>query len=237
MRTLKLMIMVLLMGTTISINYSQKQHGKFDRKAKQEDRINKMDEIVKFTGDQRAQVEALFDDMAKKRRDAFCANELGSDGMQKAMKDIRKDKMEGLKKILTKDQQKLWKNYVKTNKPEKKGDGKHEKKGKTLDDRINTQLDKMNEVVKFTGSQRDDLKKLFTDLGKRGKDAICNNEPGSDAFKAAMKTIREDKKEGIRKILSEDQMKLWKEHKKTKRDNHKKGDDDNDPNNRIDKEK
>jgi len=215
MRTLKLIMAVFFIGTAVTVGYSQKHHGK----AKKEDRINKMDEVVKFTGDQRTQVQALFDDMAKKKRDAFCANEMGSDGMKKAMKDIRKDKIDGLKKILNKDQQKLWKDHMKSHKGDK--NGKHDKKGKTAGDRIDGQLNKMNEVVVFTGTQKEDLKKLYTDLAKRSKDAMCNNEPGSDALKSAMKTIHEDRKEGTRKILTEDQMKLWKDHKKSKRDHSK----------------
>jgi hypothetical protein len=174
-----------------------------------------MDEVVKFTGTQRNDVKTLFTDIFKKKKDAFCSNEPGSDGMKKAMKSIRKEKKNGLKKILTKDQMKLLDDYKSAHKDQHKGDRK--KGGGTIEDRVNRHLDKMNEVVKFTGTQRDQMKTLFTDIAKRKKEAACNNEIGSDAMKDAMKSIREAKKDGMKKILSEDQQKLWKDHMKSKR--------------------
>jgi hypothetical protein len=223
MKTTKLMVVIATILLAFTTAYSQTQHGRFDVKAKVNYRIDQMDAVVKFTGNQRTEVQALFDDVVKMKKDAFCSNEMGSEGMQKAMKSIRKEKDTRLKKILTNDQITLWKNYNKENKTShahKKG-GK-EKGGKSMDDRINTKLDKMNEVVKFTGNQRTDLKTLFTDLAKRGKDAICANEIGSDALKTSMKLLNQERKDSMKKILTEDQLKLWQDFKKSKHENRKK---------------
>jgi hypothetical protein len=228
MKTTKLMVVIAMILLAFTTAYSQTQHGRFDAKGKVNDRIDKMDAVVKFTGNQRTEVQALFDDVVKMKKDAFCTNEMGSDGMQKAMKSIRKEKDTRLKKILTNDQMTLWKNYNKENKTShthKKGG--NEKGGKSIDDRINTKLDKMNEVVKFTGNQRADLKTLFTDLAKRGKDAICANEIGSDELKTSMKLLNQERKDSMKKILTEDQLKLWQDFKKSKHEDRKKERDSN----------
>lgn len=104
----------------------------------------------------------------------------------------------------------------------------HKKGGGTIEDRVNRKLDKMDEVVKFTGNQRSDLKLLLTDLAKKKKDAFCANELGSDGMKNAMKSIREEAKEGVKKILTKDQLKLWKDYKKSQKDERKKDNDNKD---------
>jgi hypothetical protein len=221
MKTNHLIVMIAILGFAFTTGYSQKQHGRLDIDGRIEDHLDKMNEVVQFTGNQRSELQALFNEVAKKKKNAFCANELGSDGMQKAMKSIRKDKDAKLKKILTKDQMKLWKDHIQANHPEGKDKDKHQRKGKSMDDRINTKLDRMNEVVKFTGTQREDLKKLFDDLAKKGKDIACAHELGSDAMKAEMKKLNEERKAGMQKILTDDQVKLWKDHKRSMHDQHK----------------
>ena len=189
-------------------------------------KLDKMDQVVKFTGTQRGDLQVLFMDMAKRKKDAFCANEMGSNGMKTAMKSIRKDQQDGIKKVLSDDQMKLWNAYKKEKKAEHTGKGKHDQKGKSMDDRIDNRLNKMDEVVKFTGTQRDQMKALFTDMSKKKKDAICANEMGSDGMKSALRTIHEDQKEGIKKILTEDQMKAWKDHQQAKKEERKNKTDD-----------
>lgn len=208
----------------IGTGYGQQDHhGKRKGGGSVEDRINrhlnKMDEIVKFTGTQKTDMKNLFDAIARQKKDAFCANEPGSDGMKNAMKTIRREKEDGLKKILTNDQLTLWKNHQKENRSKHDDDEKHhgkgDKKGKgTVEDRINHRLDKMDETVKFTGNQRDQMKALMNEVYKRKRDAVCSNEMNSDGMKNAMKAIHEYKKEEIKKILSEDQMKLLKNKRK-----------------------
>jgi hypothetical protein len=101
---------------------------------------------------------------------------------------------------------------------------RHHRGGKgTIEDRINHKLDKMDAVVKFTGNQRNDLKLLLTDLAKKKKDAFCANDLGTDDMKNAMKAIRKEQKEGVKKILTKDQLKLWKDYRKAQHDS-KKGD-------------
>lgn len=106
--------------------------------------------------------------------------------------------------------------------------GHHKGRGKgkgTIEDRVNHKLDKLDEVVKFTGNQRNDLKTLFMDLAKRKKDAFCANEIGTDDMKNAMKAIHKEQKEGVKKILTADQLKLLKAHRKAKHDERKKNHD------------
>lgn len=102
----------------------------------------------------------------------------------------------------------------------------HKGKG-TIEDRVNKRLDKMDEVVKFTGHQRSDMKVMMTDLGKRKKDAFCANDPGTDGMKNAMKAINKEKKEGVKKILSDDQINLWKDFMKQQKANRKNGKQNN----------
>ncbi len=213
-----------LLFCLVTVSFGQGRHkGQGSIEDRIDHRLDKMDEVVKFTGTQRNDVKALFTDIAKKKKDAFCTNEIGSDGMKKAMKSIRKEKEDKLEKILNKDQMKLWKDYKKQQKADHSDKKGKRGKGKgTVEDRINDHLDKMNEVVKFTGTQRDQMKTLLTDINKRKKDAVCTHELGSDNMKSAMKAIREAKHEGMKKILNEDQQKLWKDHMKSKRGERKK---------------
>ncbi len=119
------------------------------------------------------------------------------------------------------------------------GDHKGRGKGKgTIEDRVNGRLDKMDEVVKFTGNQRNDLKTLFTDLAKKKKDAFCANEIGTDDMKNAMKAIHKEQKDGVKRILTTDQQKLLKAHRKEKHDEKKKDHNNDDKKeNRNDLEK
>lgn len=105
---------------------------------------------------------------------------------------------------------------------------KHHKGKGTIEDRVNKRLDKMDAVVKFTGNQRNDLKTLFLDLAKKKKDAFCANEIGTDGMEKAMKSIRKEQKDAVKKILSDDQYKLLKAHLKAKRDERKKKKDKKD---------
>lgn len=100
------------------------------------------------------------------------------------------------------------------------GGGHQQGKG-TIEDRINKRLDKMDEIVKFTGNQRSDLKTLLTDMAKKKKDAFCANEIGTDGMKNAMKAINKEKKEGVKKILTDGQLKLLKDFMKAKREERK----------------
>lgn len=207
----------------VFMSYGQHDHrGKIKGGGTIEDRINrhldKMDQIVKFTGTQKTDMKNLFDVIARQKKDAFCSNEVGSDNMKDAMKTIRRAKEDGMKKILTRDQLTLWENHRKEHKGKHKGDGnKHTKpdKGKgTIEDRINHRLDKMDETVKFTGIQRDQMKNLMNEVYKRKREAICSNDIGSEGMKDALKAINEYKKEEVRKILTEDQLKLLKNKRK-----------------------
>lgn len=129
MKTKNFLALLLLLFVGTAVSFAQGHH-KGRGKGTIEDRVNrrldKMDEVVKFTGNQRNDLKALFMDLAKKKKDAFCANEIGTDGMKNAMKDIRKEQKEGVKKILTADQQKLLKAYLKQKKDERKKN--HDKK-------------------------------------------------------------------------------------------------------------
>ena len=103
--------------------------------------------------------------------------------------------------------------------------GHHKGHGKgkgTIEDRVNSRLDKMDGIVKFTGNQRTDLKNLFMDFAKKKKDAFCANEIGTDGMKNAMKAIHQEQKDGVKKILTNDQMKLLKAYRKSKHDERKK---------------
>ena len=156
MKTRKLILLIVLVGFLISTGFSQHQHGRLDVKGRMNDRLDKMDEVVKFTGNQRAEVQALFEEVVKKKKDAFCSNEMGSEGMQKAMKSIRKEKNDRLKKILSKDQMKLWKDYIQEHNGDKKEKADHHGKGgKTMDDRINSKLNSITiDVLTLTHSRR-----------------------------------------------------------------------------------
>ena len=99
--------------------------------------------------------------------------------------------------------------------------GKHKKGKGTIEDRINKRLDKMDAVVKFTGNQRNDMKALMTDLAKKKKDAFCDNEIGTDGMRNAMKAIRKEKINGAKKILTSDQIKLWKDFMKQQKESRK----------------
>jgi hypothetical protein len=129
MKTKQFLVLILVLTLGTAVSFAQKHHR--GGKGTIEDRINhkldKMDAVVKFTGNQRADLKNLLTDLAKKKKDAFCANELGTDDMKNAMKAIRKEQKEGVKKILTKDQLNLWKDYRKAQHDSKKGD--HPKKG------------------------------------------------------------------------------------------------------------
>jgi hypothetical protein len=101
--------------------------------------------------------------------------------------------------------------------------GHHKGRAKgTIEDRVNSRLDKMDGIVKFTGNQRTDLKSLFLDLAKKKKDAFCTNEIGTDGMKNAMQMIHKEQKDGMKKILTNDQWKLLKAYRKAKQDERKK---------------
>lgn len=233
MKMKTLLTVILALGLTTAISFSQKEHrGKGTIEDRIDHRLDKIDEVVKFTGTQRNDLKLMFTDLAKKKKDAICSNDIGTDGMKNAMKTIHKEQKDGLKKVLTDDQMKLLKAHRKEHKDEHKGKHKGDKKGKGgIEGRIDDHLNKMDEVVKFTGTQKNDMKALFTDVAKKKKDAFCTNDMGTDGMKDAMKAIREDKNEGMKKILTEDQIKLWKDHKKSNRGD-KKDHLDKDENNR-----
>jgi len=216
MTTKNMFAVLLVLAMGIGSAFSQKDHKKFDPQVRMDKKLNKMDEVVKFTGTQRNEIQVLFTQSMQKKKDAFCSHETGTEDMKNAMKAVRTETEDGLKKILSGDQFKLWMDYKKNYKKEHhhksgKGKGKLDMTG-----RIDGQLEKIDSIVKFTGIQRDDMKALLTDFAKRSKDTFCTNELGSDGFKNAMKTIKEDKRSAIEKILSKDQMDLWKAHKKNK---------------------
>src|SRR5688572_26158321 len=98
-----LMILVMICGTAV-MGFSQKHHGKGTTEERINRRLDKMDEVVKFTGNQRNDLKILFTNLAKKAKDAFCANEIGTDAMKNAMKGIHEERRAGMEKILTKDQ-------------------------------------------------------------------------------------------------------------------------------------
>lgn len=217
MKTKTFLTVILALILTTAISFSQKEHrGKGTIEDRIDHRLDKIDEVVKFTGTQRNDLKLMFTDLAKKKKDAICSNDIGTDGMKNAMKTIHKEQKDGLKKVLTNDQMKLLKAYKKEHKGEHKGKGRKKGEG-GIEGRIDDHLNKMDEVVKFTGTQKNDMKALFTDLAKKKKDAFCANELGTDGMKDAMKAIREDKNEAMKKILTEDQIKLWKDHKKSNR--------------------
>ncbi len=220
MKRLTLSIAVFL--GMVAFSFSQHHRGGGTIEDRVDRRLDKMDEVVKFTGTQRNDLKILLTDLAKKKKDAFCTNEIGSAGMKNAMKDIQKEKKAGVKKILSNDQVKLLKTHLKEKKAEHKGKKQDHKKGGSLDERIDHRLDQIDEIVKFTGNQRNDMKVLLTDLATRKKAAFCANDLGTDGMKNAMKVINEDKKEGVKKILSEDQIKLIKEYRKNKKGERKK---------------
>lgn len=213
MKTRNFLATVFAICISLAFSFAQRDHkdGSLDDRINH--RLDKIDEVVKFTGNQRNDVKILLTNLAKKKKDVVCSNELGSDGMKNGMKLVRKEAKEGMKKILTPDQMKMMKDFKK----EHKGD--HGKKSKgTVEDRINHQLDEIDGVVKFTGTQRDQMKTLLNDFAKKKKDAFCANELGTDNMKDAMKGLRENKKEEMKKILTEDQLKLWTDHKKGEKD-------------------
>jgi hypothetical protein len=237
MKTRNFLATVFAICISLAFSFAQRDHKGGSMEDKINHRLDKMDEVVKFTGNQRNEMKTLLTNLANKRKDVICANELGSEGMKNGMKSFRKEAKEEIKKILTPDQMKLMKDFKKEHQGEHKGKGHHGKKGKgTVEDRINHQLDEMDGVVKFTGTQRDQIKTLLTDFAKKKKDAFCANELGSDNMKDAMKGLRENKKEEMKKILTEDQLKLWKDYRKSKKDERKKDTDKNDLN-RDNKEK
>lgn len=131
MKTKQLFGLIMVLGCSIAVSFAQKHQrggGTLDDRINR--RLDKMDQIVKFTGNQRKDMLTFMVDLAKKKKDAFCANEIGSDGMKNAMKAINKERREGVKKALNSDQFKLWKDYVKTQKRELKNNNR----GKGLQD-------------------------------------------------------------------------------------------------------
>lgn len=222
MKTRNFLATLIAICISLAFSFSQRDHKGRSLDDRINHRLDKIDEVVKFTGNQRNDVKILLTNLAKKKKDVVCSNELGSEGMKNGMKLVRKEAKEGMKKILTPDQMKLMKEFKKEHKDEHHGKGKHGKKGKgTVEDRINHQLEEMDAVVKFTGTQRDQMKTLLNDFAKKKKDAFCANELGSDNMKDAMKGLRENKKEEMKKILTEDQLKLWKDHKKGEKNDSK----------------
>ena len=133
MKTNRLISSAIIFFCLVTVSFGQTNQRSTHKKGKGtvEDRINKrldkMDEVVKFTGNQRNDMKALMTDFAKKKKDAFCANEIGTDGMKNAMKAIRKEKIDGAKKILTSDQMKLWKDFMKEQKKSRKNKNQNNK--------------------------------------------------------------------------------------------------------------
>lgn len=131
MKTKKLVSLIAIILCTVAVSFAQKHHkGKGTIEDRINHRLDKMDEIVKFTGNQRSDLKTLLTDLARKKKDAFCANEIGTDGMKNAMKSINKEKKEGVKKILTDGQLKLLKDFMKAKREERK----NKSNNKTFDD-------------------------------------------------------------------------------------------------------
>lgn len=79
-------------------------------------------------------------------------------------------------------------------------------------------VERLNEELRLTEQQQNDLKVYFTDSFKKRKEAFGKNKGNREEFREMMKKEREETDAQLKKVLTEEQYNTYKENEKKRRE-------------------
>lgn len=167
-----------------------------------------MDELD-LSDDQRAEIDALREEMKEKRASLKADESLDEAARKEQIKELKAEKDAAMEEILTEDQQEK----LAAMKAEKKANHKAHRKDITPGEYAEKQTAKMLEVIDdITPEQEERLRILNLKVAEK-IDVIKKDESMSDEKKKEfIKGNKEDKRRMLESILTEAQLAQWDEH-------------------------
>lgn len=176
---------------------------------KAENRINKLDEHVDLTDKQREKIEALTIDLIESTRKIKMDESISEEVKKSQIKALRDEHKEALKEILTEEQiAKL---------EELREEKKEEKRKKTLEEKMRAKTDRMTEELGLTPQQDADLYRLNIKVAQKIRAIKEDPDMSDEKKKEFIQGNKQDYKNVLSTILTEEQMKKFEEMKAEKK--------------------
>ncbi len=184
------------------------------QKAKCKEKKEHAMEALELSDDQRAEIDALREEMKDKRATLKADESLDEAARKEEMKALKSEHKEAISEILTEDQ--LAK--LEEIKAEKKAERKAKRDAITPEEVAEKQTAKMLEVIdNLTSEQEEQLHALNLKVAMK-IDAIKKDETMTDEKKKEfIKGNKEDKRRMLETILTEEQLAQWDQHISDKR--------------------
>lgn len=176
------------------------------KKSKCKERKAQMMESLDLSDDQRAEIEALREEMKDKRATLKADESLDEASRKEEMKSLHAEKKAAMNEILSEEQQAQLKEMKKLRKAERKD--------LTPEEVAEKQTAKMKEVIdNLTAEQEERLYALNMKVAMK-IDAIKKNDSMTDEKKKEfIKGNKKDKRRMLETILTTEQLKQWDDHK------------------------
>lgn len=172
--------------------------------------------IPDLTDTQKTKIKSLQEDYRLKYQQLAKDDKLSEDSKREAYHDLRKQKQKDFKAVLTVEQRKELKaNYSDHKKMEHKAPVGEKKDVKSVkfDKKSMTKIDRIDEVVSLSDTQRNKLQELSDKTTMEKKEIWNNTELSKEEKKAQLIKLKKQQKESAKKILTKEQLKKLEESK------------------------